>query len=297
MSQSVLAHYAQLDPTCRLSQAWEGLRTRHEDFCLYRLHVPLAVFRGARVLDAGCGSGEYSAIYASWGAHVLGVDGNPSALEHARQLAATLSLSIAYEQHDLNDWEPPQASAEFVICQGVLQHLERPRQALESLVRALVPGGFLIAYVSPYEGNHIRRLMRQVIRASNPTLSHAVALTRQFFSRYLDRAVTHGQRTAEQVVWDNFLTPRLTPFHLSDMLGWFHDSGLRLYRSWPTLEPPDITPSLAPTRDWTDATHRNRLAAEWVRWLSADDFEQYDGVGQWWLVGIRTRSGGDTGGT
>ncbi|MDP2311243.1 MAG: methyltransferase domain-containing protein [Pseudomonadota bacterium] len=57
-----------------------------------RLVERLALREGARVLDLGCGKAELGArIAARWGAHCVGIDRSPYALEIARRRAAGLT--------------------------------------------------------------------------------------------------------------------------------------------------------------------------------------------------------------
>jgi cyclopropane fatty-acyl-phospholipid synthase-like methyltransferase len=54
----------------------------------------------APVLDVGCGTGESALACATRGLEVLGVDGAPTAIERAKQKAATRGVSARFEVGD-----------------------------------------------------------------------------------------------------------------------------------------------------------------------------------------------------
>lgn len=90
-----------------------------------------------RVLDFGCGPGYFLAECRDLGMEASGIEFSPPAAGYAR---ARLGLDVR------DDWrqalaELPEGGFELVCLWEVLEHLRRPREAVEALVRALAPGG------------------------------------------------------------------------------------------------------------------------------------------------------------
>jgi SAM-dependent methyltransferase len=98
----------------------------------------LAGRRITRVLEAGCGSATYVPIPDR--ARLTGIDIS------AKQLArnAFLDASIL---GDIQTYPLPGHSYDIVICWDVLEHLPRPRQAMENLLRSVRPEGLLVLAV------------------------------------------------------------------------------------------------------------------------------------------------------
>lgn len=108
----------------------------------------LALSPGARVLDAGCGSGVVARHLAQArpGIEVVGADVSAARLAQARQVTGerpNLRFDVA------NLLRLPYAAHHFdiILCRQVLQHLDATerQQALAELVRCLKPGGALRA--------------------------------------------------------------------------------------------------------------------------------------------------------
>ncbi len=96
------------------------------------------VQRRFSVLEAGCG--ERCALDYSAAAQVTGVDISSALLERNPRLDHRIVS-------DLERAQLAEESFEMVVCWDVLEHLENPREALDNLTRALVPGGMLIVKV------------------------------------------------------------------------------------------------------------------------------------------------------
>lgn len=88
-----------------------------------------------RVLDAGCGRQMYLRVAAD--AYVVGVDIDSDQLERNPRLHEAIV-------GDLQTCELPSEDFDLIVCWDVLEHMRRPRQALENLEQALRPGGLLI---------------------------------------------------------------------------------------------------------------------------------------------------------
>ncbi len=117
---------------------------------------------GETLLEAGSGAGRFTEVLAETHARVFtfdystAVDANHDSHGDAR--------SVEFSQ--ANIFELPFADGTFdrVVCLGVLQHTPSPRDALRALIRALRPGGELVADCYPinlltvFRGKYLLRL-------------------------------------------------------------------------------------------------------------------------------------------
>jgi len=113
----------------------------------------------ARILDAGCGTGNYARELARRGYRVVGVDGSPELLVAARAKRAGAFARPTFVRADLRTYRPstPFAAA---LCRGVLNDLlgAPARDAVcTTLARALVPGGVLLLDVRDWSRSAARK--------------------------------------------------------------------------------------------------------------------------------------------
>ncbi|HEY4829132.1 MAG TPA: class I SAM-dependent methyltransferase [Solirubrobacteraceae bacterium] len=114
----------------------------------YRRHLAVyewiaARVSGAAALDMACGEGYGSAVLARAAASVVGVDGNPEALEHARLKYTGPGLS--FEWGAVETFGEP-GSFDAVVFLQTIEHVADPLAVLSHFARILRPGG--VAYVS-----------------------------------------------------------------------------------------------------------------------------------------------------
>ncbi len=99
---------------------------------------------GETVLDLGSGAG-LDAIIASWlvgaGGRVIGVDLNPSMCHKAQANLAATGVSMECHEGQMEDIPLPDASADVVISNGVVNLSFRKRRVTEEMFRVLEPGG------------------------------------------------------------------------------------------------------------------------------------------------------------
>lgn len=107
-------------------EQWEWLATR------FPSSGPL------RVLDVGCGGGEFLACARAAGAAVQGIELDPAAAERCR------AAGIPVLQGSLFDVPIPPGPWDRITLWDVLDHLERPDAALALLVPTLAVDGLLV---------------------------------------------------------------------------------------------------------------------------------------------------------
>jgi ubiquinone biosynthesis O-methyltransferase len=106
--------------------------------------------QGMAVLDAGCGTGIFSAIFARNGAgRVVGIDISPGSLETARGLKEKFNLAnVSFERQDMLQLPFADRTFDIVWAWGTVHHTTDPLRAISELARVLRPGGsiFLAVY-------------------------------------------------------------------------------------------------------------------------------------------------------
>ena len=160
------AHYradaeAILDP-----RALESGRRASEQRRLETLDRMLALRRGERVLDIGCGSGWLGACCHRRGAEVCALDIGRVGVFGAR---ARFPEAASYQVGDV--YHLPFAAESFtaVVLSEVIEHLEDIDAALGEARRVLLPGGRMVVSV-PYRETIVEHLC---IHCNRPTPANA----------------------------------------------------------------------------------------------------------------------------
>jgi 2-polyprenyl-3-methyl-5-hydroxy-6-metoxy-1,4-benzoquinol methylase len=107
----------------------------------------LRLSQGARVLDAGCGSGQLAIALAERGARVTGIDLSPEMIRHARDHARDRGVDIEWRTGDVTELADPLAVFDAIQARVVLQFVPDVSRALRELRRVLKPGGRLLTSV------------------------------------------------------------------------------------------------------------------------------------------------------
>ena len=114
-----------------------------------RLRVTLARLpRGAKILDAGCGSGVFTNFFTTCGYDALGIDVSANGIQHARVQYPQLRFEVASLQERLPFDD---GAFQAVWCTEVIEHLFDVPYALREIARVLAPNGML-ALTTPYHG-------------------------------------------------------------------------------------------------------------------------------------------------
>jgi SAM-dependent methyltransferase len=109
--------------------------------------------KGATILDAGCGFGEWAALLAKRGYRTIGVDYSSELIGRLREAHP----DCEWTQADIRALPNAEASVDGVISWGVIEHDEAgPEAALREFRRILRPNGIAIVTV-PIDSHAARR--------------------------------------------------------------------------------------------------------------------------------------------
>lgn len=124
-----------------------GLIQRMRSRDVLARHFGKVLPREGRVLEAGCGVGQYVAYLAQEGVPIEGIDFSDSAVAFAKSEFPGLPVRVG----DLRAIPEQDNAFDAILCFGVIEHFENgPDDILRELRRVLSPSGRL--YISvPYE--------------------------------------------------------------------------------------------------------------------------------------------------
>jgi SAM-dependent methyltransferase len=131
---------------------------RYEQEAVDSLLPPLA---GLKVLDAGCGTGNFTLALARQGASLMGMDRSAAMLAVARGKARNLGLDIRWVQGNFLHLPLGSGSVDGVVSILALEFVPDREAAFQELTRVLRPGGFLVvAILNRYSLWTLKRLIK-----------------------------------------------------------------------------------------------------------------------------------------
>lgn len=152
-------------------QSYEFTKTRFEKSGV----DPVEFFKDKTVLDAGCGSGKFSAAIARLGAaKVIGLDIGEKGLEFARAQAQKVSYGdkLDYRFGSLLDIPLDDAAVDIVWSNGVVHHTLGYETCIREFARVTRAGGNLFLYVNGRYG--LFELLLDTIRPANEGIPRAL---------------------------------------------------------------------------------------------------------------------------
>jgi len=125
----------------------------------------LALDAGDRVLDVGCGPGNFTRTFAraATGGVVVGLDASSTML--ARAVRDGRPANVAYVRGDASALPFRDGAFDAVCCFAALYLIERPMRAIDELVRVLAPGGRVALLASCNRGPLPAGATSAVVRA------------------------------------------------------------------------------------------------------------------------------------
>lgn len=134
--------YSSLIDERKDSPEWAVVREGRESHWRELVRLPA----GGRVLDAGCGNGDYTRLALQQGSPVWAFDLSPEMVASTeRRLSAAGLAAEELQVANVLDIPYPDEMFDVVLCFAVIDHVpdEQRTEAVKELVRVLKPGGTL----------------------------------------------------------------------------------------------------------------------------------------------------------
>lgn len=123
----------------------------------------LPYVNGGRILDIGCGRGEFLNLMKSLGWEVMGVEVDAKAAQAAKE-----SFKIPVVTNSFEDTSFPEGSFDAITLHHVIEHLEEPLQYLKKCFQLLKPQGKLVIVTPNIDSLASSILKRDCVHFSPP---------------------------------------------------------------------------------------------------------------------------------
>lgn len=201
----------------------EWLRTRAERSEFARL-LDRAIPGDARILDAGCGTGQMALYLARANRVVIGADMTHASLSLAVAAAKRFGVDrVQFVETDLQRPGLRNGAFDVVYSSGVLHHTPNPRASFARLAKLAKPGGMIVVGLYnafarfPFK---LRRLLARIVR--KPVFDPVLR----------DRQNEPERREA----WfrDQYQHPEEHSHTLTEVQTWFEENGVEYIRAFPS---------------------------------------------------------------
>jgi len=197
--------------------------------------------KGKRVLDAGCGTGIFSIIFARNGAaEVIGLDISPGSLTTARHLKDNFKLdNVHFQQADMLQLPFPNQSFDIVWAWGTVHHTLNPWQAMEELLRVLKPGGsILLAIYTKTKITFLHEIIRKTLIKTPRKTWQPLAKIMAFFlgpvvAIFKKREKSRQGEKLEELILDWYFVPIRHHYYPREIKDFLEQKGLTIEKFLP----------------------------------------------------------------
>lgn len=181
----------------------------------WRLFYSPEEVQNTTVLDAGCGTGVFSLIFARNGAsQVTGIDISEGSLNTGRKLKKKFGLNnLAFQNESMLNLPFQDKHFDIVWAWGTVHHTEDPIRSIRELIRVLKKGGsLLLAVYTRTRLTFIHEIIRKTLirtpRSSWKILSRILAvMLSPVVSLFKKREKSRKGETLEELVLDWYFVP------------------------------------------------------------------------------------------
>jgi len=196
---------------------------------LLDLYIPI----DKNIIDAGCGTGQFTCFLAIKGRKVLGVDFSEKSLKKADFLKDKLDIpAVRFLKKDLLDSDLHKESFDYTFCCGVLHHTPDPYLGFKNLVKITKPGGFIIIGLYNRYGRVLHKfrqfLIRRIIKSKQTTKN-------SFIKKQLV-VLENDHQKIDSWYADQYINPYESTHTIGEIFKWFQKNGISYINSFPPIE-------------------------------------------------------------
>lgn len=198
------------------------------EFRLKMLGLKPEDFHGKTMLDAGCGTGEYTCWYANQDNNVTGIDLTNASLERAKSYTNSYGIkNVNFKQMSVLDLQFPDNKFDVTYSMGVLHHTSDPFKGFCEMVRVTRPGGIVIVSVYNKYGR-MRHNMKQkwVNWLSGEDPDKRVDTAKKWFPKTCRQLKKRMRSESDTILFDAFGIPHESQHSVGEILGWFDQKNL-----------------------------------------------------------------------
>lgn len=208
-------NYDDLDDAASLiERAYKGLFAK-----LLDSQIPF----GARILEAGCGTGQLSNFLSIANRNVFGVDLSINSLMLAQRFKKNNKLEhVNFFQMNLFYPAFKPKSFDLIICNGVLHHTQNPSGGFRSIANLLKENGYIIIGLYHKYGRIATDIRRLIFKLSGNRLT------------FLDNQLKDLKKVKrDSWFMDQYANPHESKHTFKEVLMWFARNGFQFVKSVP----------------------------------------------------------------
>ena len=198
--------------------------------------------QGKSVLDAGCGTGIFSIIFANKGADwVVGIDISEGSLQTAQNLKEKFELGCAdFQKQDMLALPFPDNSFDIVWAWGTVHHTTDPFKAIAELIRVLKPSGsILLAVYKRTKLTFIHEIIRKILVRTPRKTWKGLARILSFFLApviflFKKREKSRKGEKLEELIIDWYFVPIRHYYKPEEIKNYLEEHGFSVEKFLPT---------------------------------------------------------------
>lgn len=182
-----------------------------------------------KILDCGCGTGEFTTWYAARGNRMTAIDLSRPSIEQAKAYAAGYDLDdrIEFRRHSVLELDFPEDSFDIVYSYGVLHHTPDPYRGFQNMVRVCKPGGIVIVSVYNLYSRYILRQKQRLINVlAGDDVEKRFKWGKRLFPITARKLKLRAHDESDAILYDQFAIPHESLHTVGEILGWLRDNDL-----------------------------------------------------------------------
>ena len=179
---------------------------------------------GARVLEAGCGTGQLSIFLSRFNRKIFSIDISKGSLIEAKKFIDKCGIKNVYLSR-MNIFKSffQENFFDVVVSNGVLHHTHDTELAFKKIVKLLKPNGYIIIGLYHKQGRFLHSIRQKIIGKFGKKFN------------FLDGFFNNNISDAKKKAWflDQYKNPWETSHTASELLGWFKKQNINYISSIP----------------------------------------------------------------